>query len=56
MRMISGAILLLAASVLFAAMWIRPDSGHQAVCYSMFGEGAIGAALLLWGIFTDCRK
>jgi hypothetical protein len=55
MRMISGAILLLAGSVLLAAMWMRPNDGHWYVCYPMLGQGAIGAALLLWGAIADRR-
>ncbi|GEM_PF-4567723 len=62
MRMITGAILILAATVLFSAQWLgkvmhssvitgSPESGY--ITFFSFVLGFIGLGVLVFGLITD---
>jgi hypothetical protein len=62
MRMVSGAILILAAAVLFAAQWLgkvqhnstvtgSPEAGHITLAIAVIGIAGIGALVI--GFITD---
>ena len=62
MRMITGAILVLAATVLFSAQWIgqvmhnstitgSPESGY--ITFFSYVLGFIGLGVLVFGLVTD---
>ena len=62
MRMVSGAILILAATVLFAAQWLgkvmhnstvigSPEAGYVTLAIVILGIGGVGA--LIFGFIMD---
>jgi hypothetical protein len=62
MRMVSGAILILAAAVLFAAQWLgkvmhnstvigSPEAGYITLAIVILGIGGIGAVII--GFITE---
>lgn len=60
MRMVTGAILLLAAEQAFAHAYLV-GFPYQAFASEVLLPtasllGIMGLAFLIWGIFTDCRK